>query len=115
MIKRLNVKKNVRLLSVQWDGANISECVGFCRYCHFSDGWMFITFRENIIRLNKGDWIIALTDKELLLLIMKHINIFLINRKMLKTVANKRDKWACNLLPHRVSEARRAELSMLQL
>ena len=46
---------------------------------------------------------------------IKHINIFLINRKMLKTVANKRDKWACNLLPHRVSEARRAELSMLQL
>lgn len=35
MIKRLNVKKNVRLLSVQWDGANISECVSFCRYCHF--------------------------------------------------------------------------------
>lgn len=30
----------------------------------FSDGWMFIMFRENIIRLNKGDWIIALTDKE---------------------------------------------------
>ena len=27
MIKRLNVKKNVRLLGVQWDGANISECV----------------------------------------------------------------------------------------
>lgn len=24
----------------------------------------FIMFRENIIRLNKGDWIIALTDKE---------------------------------------------------
>ena len=55
MIKRLNVKKNVRLLSVQWDGANISECISFCRYCHFSDGWMFIMFRENIIRLNKGD------------------------------------------------------------
>lgn len=64
MIKRLNVKKNVRLLGVQWNGANISECVGFCRYCHFSNGWMFIMFRENIIRLNKGDWIIALTDKE---------------------------------------------------
>lgn len=64
MIKRLNVKKNVRLLGVQWNGTNISECVGFCRYCHFSDGWMFIMFRENIIRLNKGDWIIALTDKE---------------------------------------------------
>lgn len=29
MIKRLNVKKNVRLLGVQWNGANISECVGF--------------------------------------------------------------------------------------
>lgn len=55
MIKRLNVKKNVRLLGVQWDGANISECVSFCRYCHFSDGWMFIMFRENIIRLDKGD------------------------------------------------------------
>ena len=53
MIKRLNVKKNVRLLGVQWDGANISECVSFCRYCHFSDGWMFIMFRENIIRLDK--------------------------------------------------------------
>lgn len=64
MIKRLNVKKNVRLLGVQWDGANISECVNFCRYCHFSDSWMFIMFRENIIRLDKGDWIIALTDKE---------------------------------------------------
>ncbi len=63
MIKRLNVKKNVRLLGVQWDGTNISECVSFCRYCHFSNGWMFIMFRENIIRLNKGDWIIALTDK----------------------------------------------------
>lgn len=25
---------------------------------------MFIMFRENIIRLDKGDWIIALTDKE---------------------------------------------------
>lgn len=64
MIERLNVKKNVRLLGVQWDGTNISECVNFCRYCHFSDGWMFIMFRENIIRLDKGDWIIALTDKE---------------------------------------------------
>lgn len=29
MIKRLNIKKNVRLLGVQWDGANISECVSF--------------------------------------------------------------------------------------
>ena len=46
MIKRLNVKKNVRLLGVQWDGANISECVSFCRYCHFSDGWMFIMLKE---------------------------------------------------------------------
>ena len=64
MIKRLNVKKNVRLLGVQWDGANISECVSFCRYCHFSDGWMFIMFRENIIRLDKGDWIIAVINNE---------------------------------------------------
>ena len=64
MIKRLNVKKNVRLLSVQWDGANISEFVIFCLFFYFSDGFIFIMFRGNIIRLNKGDWIIALTDKE---------------------------------------------------
>jgi len=39
MIKRLNVKKNVRLLGVQWDGANISECVRFfVDIVIFSDG-----------------------------------------------------------------------------
>lgn len=46
-------------------------------------------FRENIIRLNKGDWIIALTDKEFTVINNETYQYLLINRKMLKTVANK--------------------------
>lgn len=64
MIKRLNVKKTVRLLGVQWDGANISECVGFCRYAHYSAGAMYLTMKDVVIRLNEKDWIIHINDKE---------------------------------------------------
>lgn len=64
MIKRLSVKKTVRLLGVQWDGANISECVAFCRYAHYSAGAMYLTIKDVVIRLNEKDWIIHINDKE---------------------------------------------------
>lgn len=68
MIKRLNVKKTVRLLGVQWDGANISECVGFCRYAHYSAGTMYLTIKDTIIRLNEKDWIIHINNKEYIII-----------------------------------------------
>jgi hypothetical protein len=75
-----------------------------------------VMFRENIIRLNKGDWIIALTDKEFTVINNETYQyLFDKPKDVEKRWRIKRDKWACNLLPHRVSEARRAELSMLQL
>ena len=64
MIKRLGFKRTTRVLAVQWDGTNISECVNFSKTCHYSHGYLFIYIHNVLIQLNVGDWIIKLTNDE---------------------------------------------------
>ena len=64
MIKRLGFKKNTRVLAVQWNGTNISECVNFSKLCHYSHGNLYIYIYNSLIQVNVSDWIIKLTDDE---------------------------------------------------
>lgn len=61
MIKRLEFKKGIRVLGVQWTGTNITKVLGFCRYCHYSDGVMYIAVRSKLVALNPKDWIIKVS------------------------------------------------------
>lgn len=64
MINRLTPKRTLRVLAVQYDGTNYIEILNFCRYCHVTDNDAWFNFRGITIKINIGDWIVELGNKE---------------------------------------------------
>lgn len=69
-MKKYKLNDKERIEAVQWNGTNISKCVEFCKYCYYSNGFLYLI--DKIIK--PSDYIVKLGNNEFIIISKKAFN-----------------------------------------